>query len=346
MKLLVITQAVDTEDPVLGFFTRWIDELAKRVERVEVVCLREGSHTLPANVRVHSLGKESGMPPAARNRFTYTIRFVRLVWRLRHEYDAVFVHMNPEYVLLGGVFWQLRGTRVAFWYNHPSDNLRLRLALLLTDRVFYTSPYAATAHSPKALRMPVGIDTELFSPRYAPRNRHALYMQGRIMPSKRVERALAALRLLRDRVPATLTLVGPEDVRYGKELRKRFKDLVDAGAVTFAGPRKNAETPALFSAHGAVVNLAAAGHFDKAVFEAMACETPVVTSSSAFAGIVPDEWVVAEDDAPALAGALARLLALSEPKYRALGTALRAEVVRGHNLTSLADRLVVEVEAL
>jgi len=58
MKLLVVTQVVDTEDPVLGFFVRWVEELAKHVESVEVICLREGKHMLPVNVHVHSLGKE------------------------------------------------------------------------------------------------------------------------------------------------------------------------------------------------------------------------------------------------------------------------------------------------
>ena len=39
-KLLIVTQAVDTEEPALGFFVRWIEELAKRVESVEVICLK------------------------------------------------------------------------------------------------------------------------------------------------------------------------------------------------------------------------------------------------------------------------------------------------------------------
>ena len=44
MKLLVVTQAMDEQDPVLGFFVRWVEELAKRAERIEVICLKEGKH--------------------------------------------------------------------------------------------------------------------------------------------------------------------------------------------------------------------------------------------------------------------------------------------------------------
>lgn len=36
MKLLIVTQAVDTEDPVLGFFVRWIEELGKHVESNQI----------------------------------------------------------------------------------------------------------------------------------------------------------------------------------------------------------------------------------------------------------------------------------------------------------------------
>lgn len=36
MKLLIVTQVVDTEDPALGFFVRWIEELARHHSLGEV----------------------------------------------------------------------------------------------------------------------------------------------------------------------------------------------------------------------------------------------------------------------------------------------------------------------
>lgn len=332
MKLLICTQAVDVEDPVLGFFIRWIEELAKRVERIEVICLRAGKYSLPGNVRVHALGQG--------NKLARGYRFKLLAWQLRREYDTVFVHMNPEYLIVAGPLWKLLGKKVSLWYNHPADNLRLRLAVLFANKIFYTSPYAATAHSPKAIQMPVGIDIALFAPQPVPRNRSAIYMQGRVMPSKRVEIALAALRLLRERVPsATLTIVGPEDAAYASELKRRFADLIESGAATFLGPRKNTETPELYRAHGVAINLAASGHFDKTVFEAMACETPVVVSSQAFVGLVSAEWIISENDALALARAIAGLIQLSEGEYAALGRAERETVVTRHGLAALIAAL-------
>jgi glycosyltransferase involved in cell wall biosynthesis len=338
MKLLICTQAVDQNDPVLGFFTHWIGQLAEQVEHVEVICLREGECVLPANVRVYALG--------GGGRLARAWRFKMLIWKLRHEYDTVFVHMNPEYMILGGLNWRLWGKRAALWYNHPAHNLRLAIAAHLATIIFYTSPYAATAKMPKARQMPVGIDTGLFKPMPVLRDRHALYMQGRVAPSKRIELALAALRILRERIPATLDIVGPEDVIYANELRARFKDLMDAGAVRFLGPKKNEETPALYSSHGVALNLAASGHFDKTAFEPMACETPVVVTSQAFVGLVPDEWVVPEESASALARAIERLMALPEAEYAALGKAERASVEREHGLASLITQLVAALAQL
>ena len=60
MKLLIITQKVDRNDPILGFFHRWLEEFAKNCEQVTVICLYKREYNLPGNVKVLSLGKESG----------------------------------------------------------------------------------------------------------------------------------------------------------------------------------------------------------------------------------------------------------------------------------------------
>src|ERR1041385_8548279 len=121
MRLLVTTQAVDLNDPVLGFFHRWIEELAKHYEHVHVICLKEGEQRLPSNVSVHSLGKEQG-----RSRVKYLVLFYRYIWTLRNEYDAVFVHMNQEYVLLGWKLWFLLGKRIVLWRNHKKGSFLTR----------------------------------------------------------------------------------------------------------------------------------------------------------------------------------------------------------------------------
>jgi len=102
MKLLIVTQVVDTEHPILGFFHRWVIEFAKHVEELHVIALQVGKYDLPENVHLHSLGKEEGV-----GKFSYVLRFYKYIWKYRKEYDHVFVHMSAEYVVLAGWLWRL-----------------------------------------------------------------------------------------------------------------------------------------------------------------------------------------------------------------------------------------------
>ncbi len=337
MRLLIVTQIVDRDDPILGFMHKWIEEFSKHVEQVEVICLKEGKHTLPANVHVHSIGKEQG----GGNKFLYSMRFLYLAWNLRKEYDKVFVHMNPEYVMLAGFLWKLWRKPISLWYNHPHKGLRLAIAASFAEIIFFTSPYAGSSGFSHARRMPAGIDIDVFKlqPEVV-RNRQLIYSQGRIMPSKRVHILLEALRHLRERLPATVMLVGPEDSAYGPELRNRFADLIDSGAVVFKGPVPNHETPNLYSAAGVSVNLAASGHFDKSVLESMACGTPVIISSLAFADLVPARWVVPENDSSALANALERMIRMSDAEFQALQRSGEEAVKKTQSLDALASTLM------
>ena len=58
MRLLVVTQIVDTNDSNLGFFHAWLQRIAAQVDSMIVLCLKKGEYQLPANVTVLSLGKE------------------------------------------------------------------------------------------------------------------------------------------------------------------------------------------------------------------------------------------------------------------------------------------------
>jgi hypothetical protein len=128
MKLLICTQTVDSQDSNLAFFVRWIEEFAKHVDSVTVICLQKGAYDLPANVKVVSAGKERGTPRIVR---WFTI--LRYCITLRNSYDTVFVHMNPEYLLLAGWLWRLWGKKTALWYTHASVDTKLRIAVSFVD---------------------------------------------------------------------------------------------------------------------------------------------------------------------------------------------------------------------
>lgn len=286
MKLLVVTQAVDSEDPALGFFVRWLEEFAKRVERLEVICLKEGKHSLPENVRIHSLGKERGV-----SRLGYIRSFYTYIWRLRREYDAVFAHMNPEYVVLGGLFWKLTGKRIVLWYTHRQVTWRLRVAVWFANAVATAAKESFRLPSSKAHILGHGIDVHRFVPSKDVWALHIplrLVSVGRITPIKRLETIIEALVTLRSRnVPAELTLIGAaytqEDAAYETKLHGLIKKHGLEELVHFAGTRPYAAMPQLYGSQDFAVNAAPTGGLDKAVLESMACGVPTFVANEGFA---------------------------------------------------------------
>jgi glycosyltransferase involved in cell wall biosynthesis len=332
MKLLIVAQALDANHPVLGFFVRWVEELAKRVELVTVIASFVGEYKLPPNVSVHSLGKEIGLERESR-----ALRLPALAIALRKEYNTVLVHMIPEFVVASGIPWCLMGKRVGLWYNHTVANPWLSTAVFLSHCVFFTSPFATTARFGKAKRMPAGIDTDLFKPDPSVRKiPGSVYFQGRLSPAKNIHVLLEAFALLHGRgIAKRLTIVGPEESSYAKPLKEKYAKLISEGAIIFAGPRRNDETPALYSAHAVSVNLTAAGNYDKTVFESIACGTPALVASPAFNDILPPEYRIASLATKDVVKALER--ALTDPSFPPVP---REAVVAKHGLPALADALV------
>lgn len=263
MRLLAVTQKVDLNDPVLGFFHRWLGAFAPEFEKISVICLEEGESSLPGNVSVYSLGKEDRA-----SKIQYLWRFYKYIWSLRNEYDAVFVHMNQEYVLLGWKSWLLLRKPVYLWRNHSKGGFLTRLAVMFSKKVFYTSPQSFTALFKKAVQMPVGIDTDFFKPDpTAPRIPNSILFLGRISPVKKV---LEFVEWLERQDPKfTATIAGsalPKDEEYEKLVRSRATN-----RIKFVGPVTQEGALKLYQSHEIYVNKTPAGSFDKTIFEAAAC---------------------------------------------------------------------------
>lgn len=303
MKLLILTQVVDTEDPVLGFFHRWIEEFAKHYEHIHVICLREGAHTLPHNVTVHSLGKEEGA-----SRFTYVLRFYRYIWQLRKEYDAVFVHMNQIYVILGAPLWRLLRKPVGLWYVHKKVSMSLRCAVVLTNYIFTTSPESFGITTKKRHILGHGIDMAQFS--LSKKEKHDVLhviTAGRVSKTKRVKEMIAGIEALRQSgVQARLTIVGgpvtKEDEQYKEEIERNLPQ-----SVTLRGNVAHRELADVLHTADVFLNLSDTGSMDKAVLEALASGVPVVTSNPAFKTLLgPSGLFIESNDATVLADHIVR----------------------------------------
>ncbi|MDI6591316.1 MAG: hypothetical protein QME61_00005, partial [Patescibacteria group bacterium] len=209
MKLLIITQKVDINGNNLGFFHYWLEKFAEKVDFLNVICLLQGKYSLPSNVRVWSLGKETG-----RSRIKYLFRFYKYIWKLRKDYDSVFVHMNAIYIILGGIFWKIWRKKVFLWCNHQYGNLITKLGIKLANTVFYTSPFSFSSKFKKSKIMPAGIDTEIFKrDKNIQKISNSILYLGRISPIKNLDILIEAANLLdKEGIDFVLNIVGePEE---------------------------------------------------------------------------------------------------------------------------------------
>lgn len=329
MKLLITTQMVDQEDPVLGFFHGWLLEFAKHFERIDVICLKEGTHALPAHVFVHSLGKEEGV-----NYVRYVYRLFMYAWCLRAHYEVVFSHMNPHYMVLAGWLWALLGKRMYFWRNHARMNVMTRIAARFARRVFYTSPHACTRVFPHAVQMPVGIDTQFFTPQRIESVPDSVLFLGRLSPVKRTEVYIAAAALLPEYI---FDIYG--DVPNGDHAYRNTLEASATPNVHFCGGIVHYETPEVYARHSLYVNLTPEGSMDKTVLEAAACGTLVLVTNTSFQGYLPGECLLSDARPEAIAERITLLSARTPEERRVYARTLRESVIEHHSLQKLAQTL-------
>jgi glycosyltransferase involved in cell wall biosynthesis len=338
MRLLVCTQAVDLDDPILGFFHRWIEAFEGRFDSVHVICLKEGRHVLPA-ASIHSLGKEAGG-----SRLLYVLRLYRYAWSLRREYDAVFIHMNEEYALLGALMWWVLGKRVVLWRNHKTGSWRTRLACRLVESVCHTSPEAFVARFTNAHCMPIGIDTAVYSPLGVP-PQHSVLFLGRLDAVKNPDVFLQAMQMLaaEDSLVRADLYGDPTPGRdaYAKDLKERFA----LPNVTYHHGVKSEQTPSLYRGHSVFVNLTPSGSFDKTIGEALSSGCIVVAANAAVCDALYPGCFVRPRDPTDVARGISVACALTDRERAAAAAHGREFIVREHSLAVLVDRLADLLQA-
>lgn len=343
MKLLIITQAVDERDPVLGFMLGWIAEFAKHCEAVTAIGLSVGTYDLPKNVRVFSLGKEGG-----RSRMKYLWNFYRIIIRERKHYDAVFVHMNPEYVVLGSIVWSLLGKRIGLWYAHGHTPPFLRLAERGADIIFSSTESGFRLPSGKLHVVGQGIDLVRFTlVRRVPDGNFRIGSIGRLSRTKDYGLLVDAFPLLQNSgAPVVAEIFGgpaiPEDERYIAELRNMIRDRRLEGTITLSGAIVSDAVPTALARMDLFVNMSRTGSLDKAVLEAMAAGIPVLSSNEGLRTTLSElekTCVFKEGDTEDFAAHIRAIIAMSPEERHVLGSRLRAIVAARHDLTRFVTRI-------
>ncbi len=337
MRLLVLTQSVDKQDPTLGFFHNWILKLAESYKEIIVICLKKGEYSLPKNVKVFSLGKEGG-----ESKVKYIINFFTLISRYHKEYDSVFVHMNEEFVLLGGFFWKILGKKIFFWRNHKKGSLMTKIAVSLSEKVFCTSKQSFTARFKKTVLMPVGIDTDLFlSSKPITERGNSFLSLGRIDPVKKID-LLAEVFKHFSGPNFKLTVVGnstPKYHDYYVSILEKLSSRIKTGEVVFLDSIKNEETPRFYNNSRFFINLTPSGSFDKTIVEAMACGCLVLTPNQDLFDNLSANEKIDELDVKILNNKIEGVLKLSDIELSNLSAKNREYVLKNHSLEKLVSDL-------
>lgn len=264
---------------------------------------------MPYNVRVFSLGKEQlrkrsdlvrkrsdlgnfGLRSVLVEQFQkvkYIINFYRLIWRERKNYDTVFVHMNPIYVVFGGLLWRIWDKKIGLWYAHKQVDLKLRIAEKFANIIFTVARGSFVLQTRKLNIVGHGIPFDFFKKR-APSVIHEKFRiisVGRISPIKNLETLIEAVNILRDKNIAIDTLIvgGPAhkgDEEYLEKLKNKVSEKKDEDSVMFTGSIPNNKIREYYWKSDLSINLCPTGGVDKAVLESIASGLLVLVSNEAF----------------------------------------------------------------
>lgn len=349
MKILIITQTIDEKDPVLGFFVRWIEEFAKNCEVVHAVALNVGEYALPENVTVHCLGKSEG-----KGKLTWLWRLWSLSWRLRKDYDATFVHMNPEYVLFGSPLWKLLGKKILLWYAHGTVSAKLRLAVILSSQVFTSTEKGFRINTAKRHIVGQGIDTVFFKPAIdkLPNEKLELLTVGRISPAKNLIFLISTCAKLKQKgIPFHFTIVGEPQSNaeraYKTELLKYVAEHNLESEVSLVGAVSQKGLPKTLTQRDVFISAGATGSLDKALLEAVACGIITLSSNEAFRDFANTEarLVCFSEGNEAELVELLSTIHTGMLQYAPVQKSLMEKVKHTHSLQKFIPKLITQYES-
>lgn len=353
MNLLMFNLAVDAEHVTLAFGLRWIEELSKRFEHIDVVTMYEGKHQLPSNVKVWTLGRERGYPKWFR-----VLRFYWLLARLWRERrpDVVFSHMIPLFSVLFSPIARLTKCPSLLWYAHGAVPKMLRLAHRIVDGVVTSTSQGFRIDSTKIRVIGQGIDLDLFP--YSKKVSGGvlrIVTVGRLAPSKGQDILISALQkwVAPNSQPWSLVIVGDatsdSEKLFADDLRRQAHLVSTPNKIEFTGRLPPSKIAFHLREADVFVSLGTTGSLDKAIVESMASGCPVLSCNDAFAELARlggfEECVIGKDEQSVLAG-LNYYLKQNETCRNNIAERQALVARRDHGLNGLIDKLMNELSRL
>lgn len=333
MKLLIVTQVMDKNHPILGFFHRWVEEFAKDFDEIHVICLEKGECDLSRHVRVYSLGKEDG-----ENNIKYVFRFYKYFGHVyfKKDIDFVFFHMGAVFTLFAIPFALLRHfKKVPFywWKAHGYIGLRERVSLLFVDEVVTSTASGFQLNTKKRRVVGQAIDTSFFTPSKESSGKKRVLFVGRVMPVKHLEVfAEVAKQLIQKGY--SFTIVGPVgDDSYMRTLQPLFQ----SAEVEYRGGLPYDELPDLYRQYDFFLNTSLTHSMDKTVLEAALCGCIPLTANRAFKELLQPYGLYFNDQD--VDGYVEKIISTDTRTTIAVTQALQTDIRAQHSLHTFTQRI-------
>ncbi len=335
-RVLILIQALDARDPLMGFFVTWMRAFLK--EREAIVCglrVSDPAPDLGPRAEIHRL-----RAPQSRSRIAVVWNLFRLSWRERRRYDAVYIRSDVQYAVLAAWFWRLLGKKTVLWYAHHVGHRLLPLASSLVDHVVTSVPEAFPSKHVEPTVIGQGIDTERFA--YEERTEQPpmrVLVFGRISRSKHLASLMDTFVASGVDDRATLTVRGPAtDGAYTEELMAHANGKPSVAFI----PREVAygELQSFFASYDVLLN-ANVGSLDKSILEAGLTGVIPIAASGGIRSFLPEElfWLHAKT-ADEQSQALKRLAGMSAEERHDIRERVRSGIRERHSLSGQIRRLL------
>jgi glycosyltransferase involved in cell wall biosynthesis len=265
IKLLFITQKIKKNDDDLAFVILWVKEFIAQGMDVKVICLEKGE--FDDSFSVYSLGKENGNGILKR-----IWNFYKYIFTL--DYNRVFIHMNCEYVTMGGWYWFLKRIPIYLWYTHYKMHIHLWLSGIFCQRMFAATAQSMPQYENSAKKIIIGhgVDInywlkDILLKETNENFKYNLLVVHRICRSKRLELIIRAIKILPEEY--NLTVYGRDAEKdYHKEILDLIKNENLENRIKIMGPLPMSELKNVYPKYRLLVNMASET-IDKTMVEAM-----------------------------------------------------------------------------
>ena len=341
MNILVFNLAIDSKDSALSFTTDWLNEIAKKYEKVFVITLRGDMKNISKNVKPFKLYNKGKNKPLAVIRFYYYLFMILS----NHKISRCFSHMNPLFLGLTLGILKILKIKTILWYTHPAITLKLRIATFLTDKVVSASQFTFPIKTNKLIPIGHGIDPTFFNQSFENKQIKYISVVGRISEVKNIDLIIRAYSKLNHK-KYKLIIIGDtitkEDINYKEKLikiifKKNLQNLVE-----FKDSLNRDELSKVYNDSLCLINATKFGSFDKVVLEAMICGTPTLSHNIAFKDLYSpfEKYCIFEyNNEIDLSEKLKKLIELDSKKLVNIKKTLYKNTITNHSLTTINSRL-------